>query len=110
MVTIFKMMMRERIRELWARLQTARNRRRHADLNKKYREANDAATRSSIADEMMERDRKAQRSSSSNRADPILWDYFIPPGRIGWKMASSAALQREANRRELLQRGGPGRR
>lgn len=62
------------------------NRRRHPELAKLFNTA-DFEGKFVIAQEMMTADREKQRRRGDSLGShyPIVWDYYIPPGRNGYR-------------------------
>lgn len=86
--------------EVFARLRASKRRQKHPLLAAEFRYA-DEEERFIIAQRMMTADRVAHRAlhGGAARADyPIVWDYYIPPGALGYL---SAVKQRAARAEEL---------
>lgn len=88
---------------LWAqkprRLLAWHNRRRHRDLNRKYNATTDSARRNQIAQLMLVRDRDKLHETGLAYTGryPDIYDYHIPPGKLGLLVSRRRRADRMAD-------------
>ena len=95
-----------RIPEARARFRAWRNRWKHPKLAREYRRA-DVFDRCMIAQDMLCIDREMLRMhgvSSDSPLYPDVWDYHIPPGRIGWFLVRERRADSRAELTEMKAR------